>query len=75
MDQFQENIASQAGEDAEGVCANNTGSPSEVESSGLEVEKLTPDELICQGEEEYGFGLGRLFLKEEMELEVGMETD
>ena len=72
MDKLQEYTASQAAEEAEEVGVNNTESPSDVESSGVVLEELTPDEVISQGEEEYGFGLDRLFLKEEKEL---METD
>ena len=75
MDKIQEYMVSRAGEEAEEVGASNTGSPFEVESSCVVVEKLTPDKLISQGEEEYSFGLGRLFREEEKELEVGMETD
>ena len=70
MNQFQKNMASRAGKDAKDVGASNTMSPSEVESSCMVV-----DELIQQGEEEYSFGLGQLFLEVEMELEVGMDTD
>ena len=75
MNQFQKNMASQAGEDTKEMDANNTMSPSEVESSGVVVVSFTPDVLIRQGEEEYIFGLGQLFLKVVTEPEVGMDTD
>ena len=52
MDPFQKNMASRADEVAEEVVASNSVSPSDVESSGMAVKKLPPDEWICQGEEE-----------------------
>ena len=50
-------MASRAGKEAEEVGASNIESPSEVESSGVAVEELTPYKVFCQGEEEYGLGL------------------
>ena len=50
MDKQQEYMASQADEEAEEVVVNNTESLSDVESSGVALEELTPDKVSHQGE-------------------------
>ena len=58
-------MASQVGVEAEEVKAESAG-------EALELEDLTPDKVLCQGEEEYGLGLDQLFLEPESE---AMESD
>ena len=69
LDKQQEYVASQVGVEAEAVKA-------ECAVQALELEELTPDEVLHHGEEEFGLGLDQLFLEPESKaMDVDQEEE